>query len=220
MAGYIRQKPGRQVFDEIISTGASVGSGITGVTSKYLGTRWSKWTGPFQPPSTSAYIMAITVSSSNSATTVTTSLGTPDFARAVRLAPTTSQVATGNVVVSGTNQFDVTVSDTIALGGTGAPVNGVIPFKTITSVVIPASTSGTGTQAAFSLTIGQSNVFGLDRQITTVAAAIRGVVNGLAETTAPIMNSTNHTASFTTAATSSAGATLELIYLHADVSHS
>lgn len=217
--GYDRLSPSRKVVDEIISNGSSLPTGITGLTSRQYTTRFQSWATP-RPPSSSVFVMALTVSSSNAVTTVTTGLTNPDYPRAVKIAPTTSQAATGNVVISGTNQWGVSVTDTIALGGTGAPVNGAKAFKTISSVVLPASTSGTGTQASFSLAIGLSGVFGLDRQVPTVAACIRAAVNGTAETTAPILNTTNHTASFSTAATSSAGALVEILYMHGDMTNS
>lgn len=218
MAGFNRDQPARRVVDEVITTGVAQRTGVTGWSGFGAVARRNTWTGPFLPPSTSAYVLAITVSSSNGTTTVTTGLANPDFPRAVRLAPTTSQAATGNVVVNGTNQFGVSVSDTIALGGTGAPVNGVKAFKTITSIVLPASTSGSG-GAAFSLTVGLSNVFGLDRAPASVAGRIGAVVNGTVESTQPTLNVANATCSFNTSATSSAGASLEVIFVPQDTTN-
>lgn len=222
MPGAGIQLPKRVFFDEVIGTGQSQASGITGYTTKSYGSaRYNSWLATL-PPSTSAYALAATVSSSNGTTTITTGLANPDFPRAVKVCASTSQLASGNVVVSGTNQWGASVSDTIALGAAGATgVDGAVAFKTITSVVLPAATSrNAGTSgAAPSVTLGLSNIFGLDRQIDSVAACIRGAKNGTAETTAPIMNTTNHTVSFTNSATSSATAKMEVIFLPQDTSH-
>lgn len=222
MPGYSITVPRRQVVDEIISTGNTQPSGVTGLTTKSYGTpRYNSWASPL-PPSTSAAILAATVSSSNGTTTLSSFLQQPDYARAVAICASTSQLASGNVSVVGTNQFGVATTDTIALGGAGAvTVNGVVPFKTITSIVLPAATSrNAGTSgAAPSITVGLTGIFGLDRTVDTVCAIIRGAKNGTAETTAPIINATYETVSFTNAATSSAGALMEVVYLAQDVVH-
>lgn len=212
--GYDRSQPARKVVQEIISNGNAIPSGITGLSLKQHGSLYQSWATPL-PPSSSARVLALTASSSTAAVTVTTGLTNPDYPRAVKIAPSTSHLATTSVVINGTNQWGATAQDTVAMNGSGTAVDGSVAFKTITSVVLPASTS-----QSCSYTIGLSNKFGLMREVATVAACIRGAVNGTAETTAPIINKTNHTASFTTAATSSAGALVEVVYLHSDVKHS
>jgi hypothetical protein len=49
----------------------------------------------------------------------------------------------GNVVITGTGYDDAVLTDTIALNGTTG-VNGVVAFKTVTDVLIPASLNATG----------------------------------------------------------------------------
>ena len=147
MPGYSVTVPRRQLVDEIIGTGTEQATGTTGRVAKGMGTpRYNSWATPL-PPSTSARLLAATVSSSNGTTTLTTFLGQPDYPRAVRIAASTSGNASGNVSVVGVNQWGEAATDTIALGGAGAvSVDGAIAFKTISSIVLPAASSGTGTQ--------------------------------------------------------------------------
>lgn len=218
MAGFDPLFPRRKVVDEIITTGTVQKTGVTGWTGQGAAPRYNAWATPIGP-SSSGYIAGLQASSSNGTTSLTIS-NSPDYPRAVQIYPTTSQKASGNITVTGVNQWGESATDTIALGGAGSSkLTGSVAFKTISTIVMPAASSGTGTQAAVSASVGVSNIFGLDRQIASVAAAIRGAVNGTAETTAPIMNATYHTASFTTAATSSAGATVELFFLPQDTKH-
>jgi hypothetical protein len=51
---------------------------------------------------------------------------------------------TGNVVISGTNAIDVTITETLVANGT-TTVNGNKAFKTITSVVLPPRNAGGNT---------------------------------------------------------------------------
>src|SRR5260221_5758672 len=146
MAGFQIQLPRRLLMDEYITTGTTQKTGVTGWTGQGAAARVNSWAGPFRPASSSAYVMNIQAATSSAALTITTysssglpnsPFNQPDFPRAVTICPTTSLLATGNVVVNGTDQFGATVADTIALGGTGAPlITGVQPFKTITSVVL------------------------------------------------------------------------------------
>lgn len=209
--------PSRLVVDEVIVSGKTVSSGTTLPVSNSVGFMYSKWTPVLYPPSTSAYVTAVQLASSSVTTTLAgfsssaapANFGQPDFARAVRVCPSTSANVTGNVLVVGTNQFGATVTDTIAM--TGVQVDGNVAFKSITSVVLPATSS-----ALTPFTIGLSNTFGLTRKFASVSACIRGSVNGTAETTAPILNTTYYTAKFNTSASSSAGNLLDIAYFHTD----
>lgn len=219
MAGFIRAQPGRVVFDEVIASGATQKTGITAWVAYQPGLRYNSYNISYIP-STSAGVLVYTTSTSSAAITLGSSSllrTTFDVPRAVKVSPSTSQVATGNVTVTGVNQFGVAKTDTIALAGTGAPVNGAVAFKTISQVVLPASTSNANNATGVGITVGFANIYGADRQLFSVGTCVRGAVNGTAETTAPIMNTTNHTASFTTAATSSTGNLVELVYLTTDV---
>jgi len=238
MAGYDRLLPGRKVVSEIISDGGSFVTGTTGWTSRFMVPRYNSWATPL-PPSSSVRVMLPTPSTSSGAITITASsqlVAQPDYPRAVKIAATTSQVGTGNVIVTGTNQFGETVSDTISLGSGSSVIDGVVAFKTITSVVLPASTSMSTATAVGGpvITIGLSNIFGLDRSNVSATAIIRGVKNGTVESTAPILGAgssssflavagatsvTRATAQFASAATSSAGALMEIYYFAADPTH-
>lgn len=223
--GFDRLLPGRKFVNEIISDGVAQRTGVTGWTARFGVARYNSWATPC-PPSTSARVLAASAANSSATRTITTGLTNPDYPRAVRVAPSTSTLATGNVVVNGTDQFGATVSDTIALAGTGATVDGVVTFKTITSVVLPAISS-----AGTNVTIGLTNIFGLDRQPSSVASVIRGAVNGTPEATAPLLgvpsssnasalaSPTRASAKFNTAATSSAGALVEIFYIPQDTLH-
>lgn len=218
MGGFDVRMPRRILVDEVITTGTGQATGVTGWTGQGAATRYNSWATPL-PPSSSAKVLAATVSSSNAITTVTAGLSNPDYPRAVRICPSTSQTATGNVLVNGTNQFGTTKQDIIALGGAGANVDGAIAFKTITSIVLPISSSGTGTQAAVSVTVGLTNIFGLDRKVASIGSVVSAVKNGTLETTAAVLSATNWTAKFTSAATSSAGALMEIFFIPQDTAN-
>lgn len=240
MAGFDVRLPRRLLVDEIITTGTGQLTGTTGWTAQGGSVRYNSWATPL-PPSSSARILFFNASTS-AATTVTAfsssaaapTIGQPDYPRAVRVCPSTSAFNAANssaaVTVNGTNQFGATVADVISLGNGPGPIDGVVAFKTITSVVLPACSSPTTP-----FTLGLSNIFGLDRTPGSVAAAIRGSVNGTAEATAPVIGiasssgnvspavgiavASRATAKFSTAATSSAGALVDIFFVPQDTTH-
>jgi len=67
---------------------------------------------------------------------VTAGITNPDVPRTVTIKGNVSGI-TGNVVISGTNILDAAITDTIALNGT-AEVEGLVAFKTVTQVALPA----------------------------------------------------------------------------------
>ncbi len=240
MSGFDIRLPRRIVVDEVITTGTGQKTGYTGWTGQGAASRYNSWSTPL-PPSTSAYVMAVQNASTSTTTAVTTftssagaaALNSPDYPRAVRvvpglaLGPANSSAAF--VSVTGTDQFGNVQTDKIFVSGAG-PIDGLIAFKTITSVVLPACSS-----PATPFTIGLSNTFGLDRTPASVAAAITGGVNGTAETTRPIIGApstsantfpaagiavaSRATAKFSTSATSSAGALTEIFFHAQDTTH-
>lgn len=241
MSGFDRLFPARKVVDEIITSGVAQKTGVTGWTGQGAVARYNLWTGPFLPPSSSVAVLFFNASTSASTTVLTVSssagagaLGQPDFPRAVRVVPSTSALNAANssvtVLVNGTNQFGASVTDTISMGNGPGPVDGTVTFKTITSVVLPACSS-----PITPFTIGFSNIFGLDRLPVSASAVIRGSVNGTPESTAPVVgiasssgtvspagsvaSATRATVKFSTAATSSAGASLDVLYVPQDVTH-
>lgn len=77
-----------------------------------------------------------------SAQDVNTSITNPDVPRVARIKGNAGGIA-GNVVITGTDILDQAVTDTIALNGSSA-VDGVVAFKTITNINMPAKTNGSG----------------------------------------------------------------------------
>ena len=84
----------------------------------------------------------------------------PDFARVLSITPTkgSGSAITGNVVITGTDIRNAVVTDTIACGADTVIVNGVIAFKTVTSILYPART-----QASDAIVVGCTNALGLPR---------------------------------------------------------
>lgn len=234
MPGFNPLFPRRIVVDEIITTGNTQATGVTGWTVQGASClRYNSWATPL-PPSSSARVLAVTNASTSASTTLTTFTAQPDYPRAVRVCPSTSAfVSAGSsvsVAVTGTNQFGTSVTDTISVGNGPGPIDGIIAFKTITSIVLPACSS-----PLTPFTIGLSNIFGLDRTPLSTAAVIRGSVNGAPEGTAAIIGvastsgtvspatalavPSRATAKISTSATTSAGALVELMFVAQDVAH-
>lgn len=233
MPGFDRLLPARKSVNEIISDGFTQPTGFTGWTAQFAASRYNSWATP-QPPSSSAYVLAVTNASTSAATTVTVGLKNPDYPRAVRIVPSTSAFVSANssvaVTVNGTNQFGETIADVISLGNSSGPIDGVLAFKTITSIVLPACSS-----PATPFTVGLSNIFGLDRKAASGGAAIAAVVNGVRETTFPVVgpgassgvvspafsvpSPARATVKISTAATTSAGALVEVFFHAQDTVH-
>jgi len=91
-----------------------------------------KWTAPDAPDVDG--ILAPTLLTS-AVQTITTGITNPDFPRTLEI-DSDEGGATGDVVITGTNIRGDVVTDTIALNGTTA-VEGVVAFKTITSIQLP-----------------------------------------------------------------------------------
>ena len=108
------------------------------------------------------------------ATTHTTFLAQPDFAR--QLTIVASDTGTEEVVFNGTNIRGETITETVALNGT-TPVATTKAFKTVTSVVIPVLASNA------TCDVGVNDGLGLDRCMSE-AAVLDTYQNGTRETTA------------------------------------
>lgn len=91
-----------------------------------------KWTAP-DAPSTDGILSSTALTAA--VQTISTGITNPDFPRVLQI-DSDEGGATGNVVITGTNIRGETVTDTIALNGTTA-VDGVVAFKTITSIQLP-----------------------------------------------------------------------------------
>ena len=247
MSGFDRLLPARKFVNEIISDGVAQKTGFVGWTAQFAGgVRYNSWATPLATSSsvgagTVAVILAGTTSgpilTAFSTSAGAGGLGQPDYPRTVKIFPSTSAfVAAGGsslsfVTVNGTNQFGATVADTIFMGNSAGPIDGTVAFKTITSIVLPAASS-----AGTPFTINLGNTFGLDRTPLSQIGVIAGAVNGTRESTYPILgfastsgngagtpagtvSFSKGTAKFATAATSSAGALVEIAFIAQDTFH-
>jgi hypothetical protein len=107
----------------------------TFVGHKFMGKHYvvvQKWTAP-DAPSVDGILASTLLTSA--VQTITTGITNPDFPRTLEI-DSDEGGATGDVVITGTNIRGDVVTDTIALNGTTA-VEGVVAFKTITSIQLP-----------------------------------------------------------------------------------
>lgn len=134
--------------------------------------------------------------------------GQPDVARAVSIVANVAGV-TGNVVVSGKDQANADITDTIALNGV-TTVNGVKAFKTISSVTFPARV-----HVGDTVDLGLSNVLGLSHKLSHNTVE-RAALNNVAEGTAPTVTVSSTVLSQNTALLNSAlvaGGVVDIYYL-------
>ena len=106
----------------------------TFVGHKFMGKHYTvvqKWTAP-DAPSVDGILASTLLTSA--VQTITTGITNPVFPRVLEI--DSDGAASGNVVFTGTNIRGEVVTDTIALNGTNA-VDGVVAFKTITSIQLP-----------------------------------------------------------------------------------
>jgi hypothetical protein len=147
-------------------------------------TRRQKWTDPVAVDADR--LKAALATSASVVTTVTTFLAQPDFARIISITPggTTTDVAEGNITVTGTNIRDEVISENVAIAAnaTGA-VYTTKAFKTVTSVAFPAQD---GAGATFD--IGVTDALGLDRCMDG-NNVILATMDGVYETTRPTVTS-------------------------------
>jgi hypothetical protein len=87
--------------------------------------------------------------------TVTTSITNPDFPRIVTIKGNASGIA-GDVVITGTDFNGAALTETIALNA-ATEVLGTKAFKTVTSILLPAKTNGSGD----TVSIGRGDKIGL-----------------------------------------------------------
>jgi len=106
-----------------------------------------------------------------------------DFARTVTIKPTKAggSAITGDVVITGTNIRDEAVTDTITCSTDTTVVEGVVAFKTITKIHVPARQT-----ASDAIEIGTGTKLGLDR-ICVGNEVLMGTVDGVREGTMPII---------------------------------
>jgi hypothetical protein len=110
-------------------------------------------------------------------TTTTTGFTNPDVPRNVTVTGNQA-TATGNVVVTGTNDDGLVISETIVAAGT-ATVAGNLAFKTVTQVVFPARGA-----AGDTISVGTGSKLGLAYPIS-VNTVLFAFLGGTKEGTAP-----------------------------------
>jgi hypothetical protein len=96
------------------------------------------------------------------AVTVTTFVSQPDVPRVLSVTPggTTADVAAGNVVITGTNIYGETITDTLAfLANASTATTGTKAFASVTSIVFPVEDSPYGA----TWDVGETDSIGLDR---------------------------------------------------------
>ena len=120
---------------------------------------------------------------STSETEVTSFLAQPDVCRNITVTPggTTTDVAAGNVTVTGTNVYGETITEDLAFAAdASSATSGAKAFCTVTKVVFPAQD---GTGATFDVGVG--DVLGLHRCMDAAGHVLFATLGGTYETTRP-----------------------------------
>lgn len=142
--------------------------------------RRQKWTGILQAAADA--FLDDQATSDSVATTVTEFDAQPDFPRNVTITPggTTTDVAAGNYVITGTNIRDEVITETIAIAANASTLQaGAKAFKTITSILFPIQDG-----AAATFDVGFGDKMGLDRCMDG-NEVLYATVAGVYETTRP-----------------------------------
>lgn len=114
-------------------------------------------------------------------TTVTSFLAQPDVGRALSITPggTTADVPAGNIVITGVDMNNNTMSETFTLSANESSIqNGVLAFLSVTSIVFPIQD---GADATYD--IGVIDVLGLKRCMFNAGQLAWTVFDGAFETT-------------------------------------
>lgn len=125
-------------------------------------------------------------------TLVTSFAAQPDLARNIQISPwaTTGGIGAGPVVISGTNIFGNPISETLTfVSQNGATVVGAKAFKTVTSVLFPA-TINSGANVA----IGTGNSIGILHCVDQAGDLVQTVYGGAYETSRAVLNAGNSVA--------------------------
>jgi hypothetical protein len=107
-------------------------------------------------------VVGATTLASGTTTTLSGTLTDPNEYRALTITGNASTVA-GNVVITGKDWGDRTITETIAANG-AALVSGTLPFKSLDKVVLPARVA-----AGDTISIGVSSALGLYRPVKVAA---------------------------------------------------
>ena len=98
------------------------------------------------------------ITATEAAKTITTEITNPPCPRNITITCTHGEGSnmSGNVVITGTNIFGETITDTIAEGADGSAIQGTYAFKTVTSILVPG-----WTQSGDKITVGFGDKLGL-----------------------------------------------------------
>jgi len=123
------------------------------------------------PAAVSAVSVMAAQNLSGDAQTRTSGLTDPDVPRTVTVKGSVAEI-TGDVVVTGTNISNAPISDTIALNGT-TEVEGLVAFKTVTQVDLPAQTTTPVAQVETATVVGTVTGSG-NASVVITAAGMTG----------------------------------------------
>ena len=121
---------------------------------------------------------------SAAAVTLSTFSAQPDSPRNLVITPggTTTDIEACDIVVTGTNIFDRTITETFSfLANASGATTGAKAFKTVTSVLFPADCESGGFAATWSIGIGEK--IGLKRCMSEAGAWVQSSTNGAYEST-------------------------------------
>jgi hypothetical protein len=108
-------------------------------------------------------------------TDVTADITNPDVPRVLAIKGNVAGI-TGDVIITGTNIADEEVTDTIALNGSSS-VEGVVAFKTVTSIQFPARNASGDT-----VSVGTTKKIGIPHIVYNAACLLVKLFNGAADT--------------------------------------
>lgn len=157
--------------------GQTIQTGVSGLTVDAAYAAHMVWGSPVAYSGSA--ILASTIQGTVAAGTITTGLGTPDYARSLAIVGGTS--VAGTLAFTGTDLAGSAITESLATNGT-VPVIGTAAFKTVTQVVLPVQL---GTTAAFGVSVGVGEKLGLAHKLsanTVTAAALAGVREATAPT--------------------------------------
>jgi hypothetical protein len=108
---------------------------------------------------TATKILAATLLTASTQNVVTFA-SQPDVVRVLTVKGNAEGMA-GNVVITGKDAAGVTLTDTIALSGTGE-VTGAMALKSVSAILLPAKTNGSGD----TVSVGTADIFGLNNLLS------------------------------------------------------
>ena len=135
--------------------GQVLSTDVAGVTADRGFVANLAWTAEETAAASATGVHAAITGSASAVTTVTTGITNPPCARNLTVTPggTTTDVATGDVTITGTNINGETITEAFAfLANATDPTVGAKAFKTVTSIAIPQQD---GAAATFAIGTGQ-----------------------------------------------------------------